>query len=79
MQRPVECRPIADIPPPIPFVLLEPNQVDELLQSTIKAAPTFFPPYQADKLTAEAAPKAAMMKKIDFEPEPEFENEPRLF
>jgi putative SOS response-associated peptidase YedK len=61
------------------IVLLEPNQIDEWLQAPIESASTFFQPYDADKLMAEAAPKQASMKKIDVEPEPEIEDERDLF
>ena len=61
------------------IVLLEPNQIDEWLQAPIEAALTFFQPYDAAKLVAEAAPKQARMKKIDVEPEPEIGDEPGLF
>jgi len=61
------------------IVLLEPDQVDEWLQSPIEMAPTFFQSYDAEKLVAEPAPKAARMKKIDVEPEPESDDEPELF
>lgn len=61
------------------IVLLEPNQIDEWLQVSIKEAPDFYKPYDAEKLVAEAAPKAVRMKKIDVEPEPETDVEPDLF
>lgn len=61
------------------IVLLEPNQIDEWLQTPIESAPSFFQPYDADKLIAEAAPKPVRMKKIDVEPEPESEDSSCLF
>jgi putative SOS response-associated peptidase YedK len=61
------------------IVLLEPEQIDKWLQSSSESAPSFFQLYDADKLIAEPAPKAARMKRIDVEPEPLSEDEPELF
>lgn len=61
------------------IVLLEPEQVDDWLQAPLESAPSFFLPYDADKLYAKAAPKAAWMRKIDVEPEPESSDESELF
>lgn len=49
------------------IVLLDFDEVDAWLQSPLENAPEFFKQYDAEKLTAVAAPKAARVKKTPVE------------